>query len=172
LVFTSSYISKRSGNTKTQAGIGKAPQKSNGGFMKKNLVILSMAVVLGLTAVFSYAGAGIGMRISVPFDFYMEDQLFPTGEYSFEMDSGIFATASQLTLWSIQGPEHKLALTTPGTERNMTVKQLSFNKYGNKYFLSTVSIGGHKATVKMFKLERELRSQMDKNPTTITVAQK
>jgi hypothetical protein len=88
------------------------------------------------------------------------------------MNSGSFATASQLTLWSIQGPEHKLALTTPGTERNMTVRQLSFNKYGNKYFLSSVSIGGHKATVKMFKLERELRSQLDKNSTTITVAQK
>jgi hypothetical protein len=47
--------------------------------MKKNLAILSMVVVLGLMAAFSYAGAGAGMRINVPFDFYLEDQLFPTG---------------------------------------------------------------------------------------------
>jgi hypothetical protein len=172
LVFASSYISERSVNTKTEAGIGITPQKPNGGFMKKNLGILSMVVVLGLMAVFSYAGAGIGMRINVPFDFYFEDQLFPTGEYSFEMNSSNLATASQITLWSLQGPEHKLALTTPGTEKNTTVNQLSFNKYGQKYFLSMVSIGGHKATVKMFKLEKELRAQMEKNPATITVAQK
>jgi hypothetical protein len=140
--------------------------------MKKNLVVLSMAVVLGLMAAFSYAGAGVGIRINVPFDFYLEDQLYSAGEYSFEMNSGNFATASQLTLWAIQGSQQKLALTNPGTEKNMTANQLSFNKYGNKHFLSTVSIGGHKATVRMFKLERELRSQMDKNPTTITVAQK
>ncbi len=140
--------------------------------MKKNLAVLSMVVVLGLMASFVYAGAGAGMRVNVPFDFYLEDQLFPTGEYSFEMASGNQATAAQLTLWSIKGTEQKLALTIPGTERNTTVKQLSFNKYGDKYFLSTVSIGGHKATVKMFKLEKELRAQLDKNPAVITVAQK
>jgi hypothetical protein len=163
---------ERSGSTKAQAGIGTAPQKSNGGFMKKNLVVLSVVVVLGLMASLVYAGAGAGMRINVPFDFYLEDQLFPTGEYSVEMGSGNNATASQLTLWSTHGSEQKLALTTPGTEQDAAVSQLSFNKYGNKYFLSTVSIGGHKATVKMFKLEKELRAQMEKNPAVITIAQK
>jgi hypothetical protein len=140
--------------------------------MKRNLVVLSVVMVLGLMASLVYAGAGAGMRIHVPFDFYLEDQLLPTGEYSVEMGSGNNSTASQLTLWSIHGSEQKLALTTPGTEINATVNQLSFNKYGNKYFLSTVSIGGHKATVKMFKLEKELRAQMEKNPAVITVAQK
>jgi hypothetical protein len=140
--------------------------------MKKNLAVLSVVVLLGLMSSLVYAGAGIEMRIKVPFDFYLEDQLFPTGEYSFEMGSGNGATASQLTLWSIRGSEQKLAMTTPGTETDATVSQLSFNKYGDKYFLSTVSIGGHKATVKVFKLEKELRAQMNKNPATITVAQK
>jgi hypothetical protein len=140
--------------------------------MKKNLVILSMMVIFSLLAALAYAGAGVGMRINVPFDFYLDDQLIPTGEYSFAMDSNNHATASQVNLWSTQGAVKRMILTSPGTESDQTVNQLSFNKYGDKYFLSTVSIGGHKATVKMFKLEKELRAQMDKKPATITVAQK
>jgi hypothetical protein len=65
-----------------------------------------------------------------------------------------------------------MLLTTPGTEKNQSVNQLGFNKYGKKCFLSTVSIGGHKATLKMQKLERELRAQMDTAPSTIAIAQK
>ena len=140
--------------------------------MQRNLAILSLAAVIVSLATLAYAGAGVGMRISVPFDFYLEDQLLPNGEYNFVMDSSNHATASQVTLWSTQGTVQKMVLTSPGTERNTTVNQLSFNKYGKRYFLSTVTISGHKATVKMLKLERELRSQMEKNPTTITVAQK
>jgi hypothetical protein len=153
-------------------GIGTEQQKPDGGFMKKNLVILSIMVVFGLVATLAYAGAGAGMRIKVPFDFYLDDQLIPTGEYSFAMDSNNHATASQVTLWSIQGTVMRMVLTSPGTENDATVNQLSFNKYGDKYFLSTVSIGGHRATVKMLKLEKELRAQMEKKPATITVAQK
>ena len=140
--------------------------------MKKNLVIMSLVVVFGLLAALAYAGSSVGMRINVPFDFYLEDQLIPTGEYQFAMDSNNHATASQVTLWSTQGAVQKIVLTSPGTERNTTANQLSFNKYGKRYFLSTVSIGGHKATVKVHKLEKELRAQMEKNPAVITVAQK
>jgi hypothetical protein len=139
--------------------------------MKKNLVLLSLAV-LGLTAAFAYAGAGVSMRIHVPFDFYLEDQLLPTGEYSFEMDSGNYATASHVVVWSIGGSENKMLFAIPGTTGDAGLNQLVFNKYGDKYFLSTISIGQHKATVKMFKLEKELRSQMEKNPSNIIIAQK
>jgi hypothetical protein len=146
--------------------------KPNGGFMKRNLTALSMMAVFGLMAGFACAGAGVGMRINVPFDFYLEDQLFPTGEYSIEMDSGNYATSSHLVIWSLKGTDTKMLFTSPGTERNATLNQLSFNKYGEKNFLSTVTIGGHKATLKMFKLEKELRSQMEKNPNIIAIAQK
>ncbi len=140
--------------------------------MKKNLVLLSIVAAIIMTAISAFAGAGIGMRVTVPFDFYLEDQMFPTGEYSFEMKSDNQATASHLVVWSVGGAENKILFTSPGTNSSVGLNQLSFNKYGDKYFLSTVSIGEHKATVKTFKLERELRSQLNTKPATVTVAQK
>jgi hypothetical protein len=155
----------------TQGGIGTAPQKPNGGFMKKNLVLLSIAAVIMMASI-AFAGAGIGMRINVPFNFYLEDQQFQPGEYSFQMDSGNYATASHLVIWSVNGTDSKMVFSVPGTKQNVGLNELSFNKYGDKYFLSTVSIGEHQATVKMLKMEKELRSQLDTKPATITVAQK
>jgi hypothetical protein len=140
--------------------------------MKRNQLLLTTMAGIGLMASLAFAGAGIGMRINVPFDFYLEDQLFPTGEYSFEMDSGNYATASHLVVWSANGTSNKMLFTAPGTNENVGLNELSFNKYGDKYFLSTVSIGEHKATVKLFKLEKELQSRLDSKPGTIIIAQK
>jgi len=140
--------------------------------MKKNLVLLSTVFVIALMATLSFAGAGIGMRINVPFDFYLEDQLLPTGDYSFQMDSGNYATGSHLVVWAEDGTGNTMLFTVPGTRANAALNELRFNKYGDKYFLSTVSIGEHKATVKAFKLEKELRSQLNSTPATIRIAQK
>jgi hypothetical protein len=62
-------------------------------------------------------------------------------------------------------------MTTAGTDKN-AANQVVFNKYGKKLFLSTVFINGYKATLKVFNLERELRSQAEQAPSVITVAQK
>ncbi len=140
--------------------------------MKKNLILLSVVAVIGLMASFCFAGAGIGMRVNVPFDFYLGDQLFPAGEYNVQMTSGNQATASHVIVWATNGAGNRMLMTTPGSDKNQTVNQLSFNKYGKKCFLSTVLIGGHKATVKVFDIEKEVRAQMETAPSTITVAQK
>jgi hypothetical protein len=115
---------------------------------------------------------GAEVRVNIPFDFYLEDQLLPTGDYRFQMDCGYHATGSQLVVWGTNGNVNKMLFTVPGTRNNAGLSELSFNKYGDKYFLSTVSIGDHKATVKVFKLERELRSQLNNTPDTIRIAQK
>ena len=160
----------KSGKTKAQGGIGNAPQKPNGGFMKRNLVVLSFVLVLGLMAGFVFAGEN--MRINVPFAFYMGDQLFPAGEYRFDMNHGNYATASFVNVWAPKGADNRLLMTTAGTDKNTTANQLVFNKYGQKLFLSTVSINGYKAAFKALSLERELRSQAERAPSVITIAQK
>jgi hypothetical protein len=63
-------------------------------------------------------------------------------------------------------------MANAGTDKNATANQLVFNKYGNKLFLSTVSINGHKATLRVLNLEKELRSQAEQAPAVIMVAQK
>jgi hypothetical protein len=138
--------------------------------MKKNLVLLSIVAVI-MMASLAFAGAGIGMRINVPFNFYLEDQQFQPGEYSFQMDSGNYATASHLVVWPANGSGGKMVFSVPGTNQNVGLNELSFNKYGDKYFLSTVSIGEHRASVKMFRMEKELRSQLETKPATVIVAQ-
>jgi hypothetical protein len=136
--------------------------------MKKNLAVL--AVVFSMIWGFAFAGGGPEMRITVPFDFYMENQLFPAGEYRFDMNSGHHATASLVTVWGAQSEDNRILATVPGTIKDQTVNQLTFNKYGQKHFLSEVSINGHKATVKARNLEKELRAQLA--PAVITIAQK
>jgi hypothetical protein len=138
--------------------------------MNKNLVILSFVVVLGLMASFGFAGEN--MRIDIPFAFYMGDQVFPAGEYRFDMNHGNYATASIVNVRAPKGTDNRLLMTTAGTDKNTTANQVAFNKYGQKLFLSTVTINGYKATLKVFNLERELRSQAEQAPGVIKVAQK
>jgi hypothetical protein len=140
--------------------------------MKKNLVLLSLVSVLTLTACFVYAGSGVAMRINVPFDFYIENQLFPAGEYRFEMDSPNSVASSHVTVWATKGQEVKMLATIPEIDANATVNALRFNKYEDSYFLSTISISGHKATLREYKMEEELRSQLEKAQNTTIVAQK
>jgi hypothetical protein len=102
----------------------------------------------------------------------MGDQLFPAGEYRFDMNHGNYATASFVNVWTPKGADNRLLMTTAGTDKNTTANQLVFNKYGQKLFLSTVSINGHKAALKALSLEGELRSQAEKAPSIITIAQR
>lgn len=140
--------------------------------MKKNLAILSLAVVFSMIWGFAYAGGGPEMRVNVPFAFYMENKLFPAGEYRFEMNTGTHATAALVNIWAIGAEGNRILATQPGTNKDQTVNQLTFNKYGQKHFLSSVSISGYKATVKVLSLERETRTQLNETPSVVTVAQK
>jgi hypothetical protein len=153
------------------SGSWKLRPIQNGGLMKRNLVLLSLVAAITLTAGFSFSGSGVAMRVSVPFDFYLENQLFPAGEYRFEMGSCTAATSSSVTVWALEGKSIKILTTRPGSDADPNKNTLHFNKYDDKYFLSTISISGHKATLKVFKLERELRSRLEIARNITTVAQ-
>ena len=138
--------------------------------MKKHLVILSFVVVFSLMAGFAFAAEN--MRIDVPFAFYMGNQLFPAGQYQFGMTHGNYATASFVKIRAPKGTYDRLLMTTAGMDENANASQLVFNKYGHTLILSTISINGYKATLKVQNLERELRSQAEKAPEIIRIALK
>jgi hypothetical protein len=140
--------------------------------MKKSTAFLSMiaAGILGSAIVF--AGTGTNMQVNVPFEFYLEDQLLPAGTYNFEMGSMTEATASSVAVRSSEGNAIRLLITLPGVDEIAATDQLRFNEYNDKRFLSSVSIQGHRATLKMFKLEKELRSQLKQENRATTIAQK
>jgi hypothetical protein len=138
--------------------------------MKKNPVLLSAVAAFILMSSVALAGSGVAMKIHVPFDFYVGDQLMQAGVYSFEMGSGPAAIASIVKIRS-ERSAGIIALTTPGLS-GTELDQLRFNQYGEKCFLSAVSIRGFEANFKMLKLERELRTRIEKIGSTILVAEK
>ena len=140
--------------------------------MRTNLVVFSLVVALTLMASFGFAEPGAAMRISVPFDFYAGDQQLPAGEYTVQMGSGFLPTASVVTILQVNGSATCMLATQPGTDADLSATQLQFNKYGNKRFLSTVSIRGFKADIKMLKLERELRARAEQESDLVIIAQK
>jgi len=139
--------------------------------MKRNLVVLSLAAALTLMAASGIASTSVSMCIRVPFDFYAGDQKLPAGEYSFGMGSGLLPTASVVTLRAGDGKGIWIMVTKPEIDRP-SLDRLVFNRYGDKHFLSTVSIQGFKAAFKVQKHEKELRSQVQRMQNTVAVAQK
>jgi|WetSurMetagenome_2_1015567.scaffolds.fasta_scaffold44547_2 hypothetical protein len=135
--------------------------------MKRNLLVLSLVVALTLMAASAFAGAA-AMRITVPFDFYAGADLLPAGEYTFEMASGLVQTGSIITIRSINGAGVCILLSRPGSDPSYS--KLLFNKYGSRHFLSSVSIQGFKAGLRMEKLERELQAQSSQPNGVVTIA--
>jgi len=125
--------------------------------MKKNIIFLSLVVVLTMTVSIAYAGSAKSMVIYVPFEFYMGDQLLPAGEYNFEMNSRLMPTASVVFVRTDEGKGVRFLLTRPEANKGSNQSNLSFNQYGERHFLSSVSIGVYKANIAMSKLEEELR---------------
>ena len=138
--------------------------------MQKQLVILSVLVVFSLTA--GLAFAAIDMSVDVPFAFYVGDQVYPAGQYHFDMNADKYATASFVNIWAAKSENDLVIMATAGTDKNASSNQLVFNKYGEKHFLSSITINGYKATLKVLGLEKEAISQAKQAPGVIRVAQK
>jgi len=137
--------------------------------MRKNLVLLGVIAVLVGMASLMFAGTEAGMRVTIPFDFYVNDQLLPAGEYVFNMGIVGPATASCVVVRSKDDTEIRLLTTIPDVNANPTVASLQFNRYGDKHFLTSVAIRSYKATLKMTGLERELIAQFQKEPTALAM---
>ena len=139
--------------------------------MKKNIVLLGFVAAMFVVAGAAFAGMGVQLRIDVPFAFYVEDQLLPAGEYRFEMGAvGIGNTASSVVVRTMNGTGIRLLVTMGDTNENKSLDRLHFNQYGDKFFLSSVAIHNYKANLKSTKLERELRTQIEKAGQVILVA--
>jgi hypothetical protein len=137
--------------------------------MKRNIIFLSLVAVLAVTVSLAYAGTKKSMIINVPFEFYMQGQLMPAGEYKFELGS---VADSVVVVRTSEGEGIRFLLTRSETNTRYYQSHLRFNRYDEKSFLSSVSIGDCKAKVAMSKLERELKIANKTARTETLVAQK
>jgi hypothetical protein len=72
------------------------------------------------------------VKVTVPFEFQVGNQILPAGQYSFTQFAG-----PGLIIENAQGPGAAVALTSSVGGNSSEAKQphLLFNKYGDKYFL-------------------------------------
>ena len=138
--------------------------------MKRNIIFLSLVAVLVVTMSLAYGGVKGSMSISIPFEFYVQDQLMPAGEYRFEI--GSVAMSPVVAVRTSEGEGIRFLLTRLEANTISNPSYLRFNQYDEKRFLSSVSIGDSKARVSMSKLERELQIAKKVSQTETLIAQK
>jgi len=110
---------------------------------------VALAVVAGLAA---WAGVATAVRATVPFDFMVADQKVPAGEY-------LILRSASTSAVHIQSRENGTTImigSAPGN-KNKTgyAAALSFNKYGNQYFLTEFWVGGETEGVQVAKSKTE-----------------
>ena len=140
--------------------------------MKRNVIFLSLVAILAVTVSLAYAGTAKSMIVNVPFEFYMQNQLLPPGEYKFEIGTVVHSTNSVVVVRTGEGDGIRFLLTKTEANTSSYPSHLRFNQYDEKRFLATVSIGAHKAKVAMSKLEKELRIANKTARTETLIAQK
>jgi hypothetical protein len=132
--------------------------------MKRNFALLFIVFVIA--SGFAFAGARIQLSANIPFDFYIEDQLLPAGEYNFEMGGNAIIIRSK------DGKGIRLLSALNGENINKAEDFLQFNQYGEKRFLTSLAAGSSKALVKITETEREVKAQFEKAQKVILTARK
>jgi hypothetical protein len=96
---------------------------------------VALAAVVGIVA---WAGEATAVRATVPFEFTVAGQKLPAGEYQIAR-SGAF---SAIHIYSRENRTTILVAAAPGnTNKTGHAAALSFNKYGNQYFLTELWMG-------------------------------
>ena len=140
--------------------------------MKKQILC---AAILGFIALFSYssADAQTNSRIvaDIPFDFYVESQKMSAGEYVIDK---VFPQHDKTTL-SLRrkdGKGNAMAMTTPTANTKKKDAILSFNRYGDVYYLSKIlnPFAEYGVELKQGKTEINLARQSGKSkPETVSI---
>lgn len=128
--------------------------------MKKSLTvtIFLISIVFGSAALAMAGGPTPTLLVNVPFAFNAGGQVFPAGEYIFRMASvGYSATGSLLVIESKDGAGLLWVNAIRSDARDFHLAYTAtFNRYGDKYFLSEVQNGGIKSGLTKTRLEKEL----------------
>ena len=103
-----------------------------------SLVLLALGVAAGVQA-------QSVVKCNVPFEFSLGGQMFPAGVYSFTVGSGPGSRFVQVRNWDASRGE---VLQADVEDEPLSVDTLvSFNRYGNRYLLSSVSLTGDGVSV-------------------------
>ncbi len=125
--------------------------------MKKAMLIVITVGALVLGTVLTAAAATAPIRVDIPFAFQAGAASLPAGTYILEL-GGSKGLTSHLILRKADGTDAYYVPVTPSSQLSAEEFRLSFSRYGDTYFLSTVVDGGVQATLVKSKAERQLAS--------------
>jgi hypothetical protein len=136
--------------------------------MKKNVagVVVAMMLVLG-AAVPMLAQRSWPMKVTVPFDFVVENDRLPAGEYTIER-----VATGRLRIQSADWRAVTTCLAMP-KQGKVTVEKahVTFHRYGSEYFLATIWTPGQEVGWEMLqgRMETELAKKKTSPVETATV---
>jgi len=120
--------------------------------------ITKVAVCIALFGAVAFAGWPSELRAKIPFDFIVADQVLPAGEYSIARlgaSPGIRITSVDLTRFVAVFP-------TPGASNRTGYRSaMTFNKYGDQYFLKEIWTSADATGTKIpeCRTERKVKGQ-------------
>ena len=125
--------------------------------MKRQIAFAAAVLMITLSlSVGAFAQEVRYLKISIPFAFQVDNRSFPAGDYEVHWVSSRLMIAT---------PDRKVTglfveMLAPHRDAS-TRNYMRFNKYGEKYFLTEVSVAGQDSTheVEKSKLEKELASR-------------
>ena len=131
--------------------------------MKKQITrtLVGLVILLAL-AVTAYAQEARRVRVEVPFDFVAGQKHLPAGRYSV---SRVQRDGEKALMIRSEDGQHTAIVLTNSADKTPARAELSFHRYGDRYFLASVSIPGTEDVREVRKsdgekrLERELRAQ-------------
>jgi hypothetical protein len=133
----------------------------------KSSILRNLAVTLGLSAAFGPVAlmAQDHIRISIPFNFAVGATSFAAGDYRVDrLKDNLFA------IRNVHNRSAVLTFTMPGEEpKEAGPAMLTFNRYGESYFLSTVCDGSRRWDLQHSAAEKEQIAKRS-SPKAVTVA--
>ena len=113
-------------------------------------VLLALSAVVLAPIISASAGIVLRMRANIPFAFYAGEELLPAGEYVFEMPTlgSNSVIGSNLTVHTQDGSISQYLHVFPGgMQRSEPAFNVTFNRYGDTYFLSKVQNRDYEANL-------------------------
>lgn len=140
--------------------------------MKKQIFIIAAILILSTTSAI-YAQSNT-IKAEIPFDFNVKNETYSAGEYTIKQS---VADNGQSLVWTLNNDEKQiaiLAMTTQSKERE-DKPSMTFNRYGNQYFLSKFVTQRLKIALRTSKSEKRAKRVEGKklakvnNPRSVTI---
>ncbi len=124
--------------------------------MKSRVFAVLAVAVVGVALALPLAAQTLVLTANVPFEFNLAGKAMPAGAYVFQMDAG--SPVLRVRNFDAHASVMSLGIQPPNAWRPTGDARITFNRYGDTYFLSTVVNGytgvGFEAPIS--KSEREL----------------